>query len=297
MAGEEHAAAHSKPAEKSELSAGEHSKPAEELEWRDDVGIGTPIYISSAGCPSVATPDDSAVSTICRTRSLPRTDNGESAGRPFRRLCSQEGGSDSVPSSTSPMLAALKGAVVHESTGRHQGQVVEEYKSGPSLLPPALHLDGIKPYVKGAREQRVKGTGTWVDEIGINMPPLRTSSSDDDELCSVQPAGRKPAESEWRDDVGIPVASRALVGPKLAESEWRNDVGISVANPAVSPVANSMRDAPKAPAAASKSGNETAYEDWEELLNSKRCCGVRVTSSVGLACIAVPSALMSAFCG
>ena len=143
MAGEEHAAAHSKPAEESVLSAGAHSKPAEELEWRDDVGIAAPIYISSAGCPSVATPDDSAVSTICRTRSVPRTDNGESAGRPFRRLCSQEGGSDSVP--TSPMLAALKGAVVHESTGRHQGQVAEEPKSRPSLLPPALYLDGIKP--------------------------------------------------------------------------------------------------------------------------------------------------------
>ena len=261
-----------------------HSKPAEESEWRDDVGIAAP---------------ESSDSTICRTPSLTRTDNGESTGRlSFRRLCSQEGGSDSAPSSTSPMLATLKGAVVHESTGRHQGQVAEEPKSGPSLLPPALNLAGIKPYIKGAREQRVKSKGPWVDQIGIDMPPLRVSSSDDDDMCAVQPAaGRKPAESEWRDNVGIPVASTALAGPRPAEAEWRDDVGIPVANPAVSAVTNSMRDAPKAPAAATKLGNENADEDWEELVNRKRCCGAVVTSSAGLACVAVSSAFLAAFCG
>jgi len=288
MAGEEHAGAHSKPAEETEWRddvgisecggerggrpeelrddvriaglvckssaecGGESGGPPEETEWRNDVGIAGPICKSSAECGGESPP--------------------VSEGSRFRRLCSLSKAttsSPSPPSSTSPMLAALKGAVVHESTGRHQGQVAEEPKSRPSLLPPALYLDGIKPYVKGSREQRVKGAGPWVDKIGIDMPPLRNSSSDDDDLYMVKPAaGQKPAESDERDDVGI-----------------------SVSHLAGSAVTNSMCDAPKAPAAASKV--ENAEDDWEEI---KRCCGVRVTSSAGLVCLAMTTTVMSCLC-
>jgi hypothetical protein len=185
------------------------------------------------------------------------------------------------------MLAALKGAVVHESTGRHRGQVAEEPKSGPSLLPSALYLDGIKPYIKGAHEQRVKGSGPWVDEIGIDMPPLR-NSSDDDDLFVAQPAARpKPEETEWRDAVGIAVAHPA-------GSAVTNSMCTGVKKTTAAGELYALCDAPKAPADASKV--ENAEDDWEEILKAKRCCGVRVTSSAGLACLAMTTALVSGLC-
>jgi len=217
-------------------------------------------------------------------------DSGESGVRPFRRLCSLSEATISVPSPrspTSPMLAALKGAVVHESTGRHRGQVAEEPKSGPSLLPSALYLDGIKPYIKGAHEQRVKGSGPWVDEIGIDMPPLR-NSSDDDDLFVAQPAARpKPEETEWRDAVGIAVAHPA-------GSAVTNSMCTGVKKTTAAGELYALCDAPKAPADASKV--ENAEDDWEEILKAKRCCGVRVTSSAGLACLAMTTALVSGLC-
>ncbi len=255
-----------------------HSKPVEETEWRDDVGIAGPVCKSSVNCgggrPTEWRDDVGIAAPVCKSSAeccgeSRQFDSGESGVRPFRRLCSlSEASVPSPRSPTSPMLAALRGAVVHESTGLHQGQVAEE-PSGPSLLPPALYLDGIKPYVKGSREQRVKGAGPWVDKIGIDMPPLRNSSSDDDDLYMVKPAaGQKPAESDERDDVGI-----------------------SVSHLAGSAGTNSMCDAPKAPAAASKV--ENAEDDWEEI---KRCCGVRVTSSAGLVCLAMTTTVMSCLC-
>ena len=265
-----------------------HSKPVEETEWRDDVGIAGPVCKSSVNCgggrPTEWRDDVGIAAPVCKSSAeccgeSRQFDSGESGVRPFRRLCSlSEASVPSPRSPTSPMLAALRGAVVHESTGRHQGQVAEE-PSGPSLLPPALYLDGIKPYIKGAREQRVKGAGPWLDEFGIDMPPL-LNSSDDDDLYVAQPAAR----------------------PKPAKSEGRDDVGFFVAHPAGSAVTNSMCttlcDAPKAPAAASKVENAEDEEilNLEEILNVKRCCGVRVTSRAGLACLALTTALASGLC-
>jgi len=120
----------------------------------------------------------------------------------FRRLCSS-GSSDVSPSQ---MLAALRSAVVHESTGWHQGWV-EAPTSGPSLLPPAPRRPGIKPYTKGVR---VLGSDSeWLDDVEVGVPVVRTS-------CDV-------LETEWRDDAGIaapvPVTNSMHDAPQAPAAE------------------------------------------------------------------------------
>ena len=138
------------------------------------------------------------VSQLTRAASAGSSQTSEEQGQQaversaFRRLCSSPeprgatsrgSPSSDVDVSPSQMLAALRSAVVHESTGWHQGRV-EAPTSGPSLLPPA---PGIKPYTKGAR---VMGSESdWLDDVGVGYPVARTS-------CDV-------LETEWRDDAGI----------------------------------------------------------------------------------------------
>ena len=113
----------------------------------------------------------------------------------FRRLCSSpeprespgrlspSSDVDTSPSSPSQMLAALRSAIVHESTGWHQDRV-EAPTTGPSLLPPA---PGIKPYQKGV--QVMGSDSDWLDDVGISVPVARACAD--------------VLETEWRDDVGI----------------------------------------------------------------------------------------------
>ena len=94
------------------------------------------------------------------------------------------------------------------------------------------------------------------------------------------------------------------------------DDRVSVADPAGSAMTNSMRDdapqapaptnimsddAPQAHAGASKSGKEQNIEDyseqeWDAMFYPKRCCGARVTSSTGLACLALGIAMWHDCC-
>jgi hypothetical protein len=93
------------------------------------------------------------------------------------------------------------------------------------------------------------------------------------------------------------------------------DDRVSVADSAGSAKTNSMGDAPQAPAPAntmsddapqtpageSKSGTEKNVEDysekeWDAIFYPKRCCGTRVTSSTGLACLALGIAMWHDCC-
>ena len=98
------------------------------------------------------------------------------------------------------------------------------------------------------------------------------------------------------DDIDIVAGMGALALDSI-------DDRVSVADPAGSAVTNSMSDeAPQTPAGAKKSGKEKdVVEDltgaeWEEIFYPKQCCGARVTSSTGLACLAFGIAMWADCC-
>lgn len=88
------------------------------------------------------TPQRAPVALDCSSPVLHRRTGESPERRGFRQLCSAELASAMPSTPSSPLLAMLQSARVHESSGWHFGRLTDESrpKSRPSLLPPAILL-------------------------------------------------------------------------------------------------------------------------------------------------------------
>ena len=88
------------------------------------------------------TPQRSLAALDCSSPVLQRRTGEPFERSGFRQLCSAELASAMPSTPSSPLLAMLQSARVHESSGWHFGRLTDESrpKSRPSLLPPAILL-------------------------------------------------------------------------------------------------------------------------------------------------------------
>ena len=227
----------------------------------------------------------------------------EAAGRrPFRPLLSlpRDRGSDSGSSPqtrpTSPMIAALNGAIVHKSTGWHQGQVEVEPNRLPSLLPPAVHsICRIKTYMKGEHAD------PWIDEVGMDIETWRDDVGIVCQVCVTN--SMSEASAATADNTDYKMTSESGSDDLIALRRALDDAVATGAVVLTSDAQPSFAVSPQATAATSRSGNGGAEEDFEhfekggaeeDFFEGKSCCGKRVTSSAGLACVLILSAGLSA---
>jgi hypothetical protein len=141
----------------------------------------------------------------------------------------------------------------------------------------------------------------WIDEVGMDIETWRDDVGIVCQVCVTN--SMSEASAATADNTDYKMTSESGSDDLIALRRALDDAVATGAVVLTSDAQPSFAVSPQATAATSRSGNGGAEEDFEhfekggadeDFFEGKSCCGKRVTSSAGLACVLILSAGLSA---